>query len=176
MLIWYGAGAVAAIAIAWLAALVHASGHAPIGLISLVVGVALGAVLGKIAATQRVAGRKRLIIGTILLAIRRRLGRAHLALPRFPPTMARGAEKSPQVAIFRPESPWSPREFFLNEATPQRTAVWCIDALVIIASAVGTVVVLSRSPSPPASNPQPLHQWPSSEPASTSWNACGSRR
>ena len=56
MLIWYGAGAVAAIAIAWLAALVHASGHAPIGLVSLVVGIALGVVLAKIAATQRVTG------------------------------------------------------------------------------------------------------------------------
>jgi len=41
MLIWYGAGAVAAIVIAWLAALVHASGHAPIVLVSLAVGVVI---------------------------------------------------------------------------------------------------------------------------------------
>ncbi len=69
MLIWYGAGAVAAMVIAWLAALVHASGHAPVGLISLVVGAALGAILAKIAASQRIAGRKRLILGTVMLAI-----------------------------------------------------------------------------------------------------------
>jgi hypothetical protein len=155
MLIWYGAGSVAAIAIAWLAALVHASGHAPLGLVSLAVGIALGVVLRKIAATQQLNGRRQLIIGTLLLAIVAVLAEHTWLYLDFRRQWQEARQKSPQVAIFRPESPWSPREFFLNEATPQRTAVWCIDALVTIASAVGTVVALSRNPSPQPPAPSP---------------------
>jgi ABC-type uncharacterized transport system permease subunit len=155
MLIWYGAGAVAAIAIAWLAALVHASGHAPIGLISLAVGIALGAVLKKIAASQRVTSRRQLIIGTLLLAIVAVLAEHTWLYLDFRRQWQEARDKSPQVAIFRSKSPWSPKEFFLNEATPQRTAVWCIDALVVIASAVGTVVALSKTPSPEPPVPSP---------------------
>jgi hypothetical protein len=155
MLIWYGAGAVAAIAIARLAALVHASGHAPIGLVSLAVGTALGATLIAIAATQRVAGFRRLIIGTLLLAMLAVLAEHAWLYLDFRRQWQEAREKSPQVAIFRPESPWSPREFFLNEATSQRIALWCIDALITIASAVGTIAALSRNPSPqtPATSP-----------------------
>jgi hypothetical protein len=155
MLIWYGAGAVAAIAIAWLAALVHASGHAPLGVVSLAVGISLGIVLKKIAVTQRVTCRRRLIIGTLLLAIVAVLAEHTWLYLDFRRQWQEAREKSPQVAIFRSESPWSPKEFFLNEATPQRTAVWCIDALVIIASSVGTVVVLSKNPNPETPTPSP---------------------
>ena len=70
MFIWYGAGALAAIAIAWLAALVHASGHAPIGLVSLAVGIAIGFAIVKITTALQVAKHRRnLIIGAILFAI-----------------------------------------------------------------------------------------------------------
>jgi hypothetical protein len=155
MLIWYGAGAVAVIVIAWLAALVHASGHAPIGLISLAVGIGLGAILSKIAATLRVAGRKRLIIGTIFLATVAVLAEHTWLYLDFRRQWHEAREKSPQVAVFRPESPWSPREYFTIEATPNRAALWCLDAAIIIASAVGTVIALSKnsSPQPPVPSP-----------------------
>jgi hypothetical protein len=156
MLIWYGAGAVAAVAIAWLAALVHASGHAPIGVVSLVVGIALGTTLVKIAASSRVAkSRRHLIVGTILLAIVAVLAEHTWLYLDFRRQWQEAREKSPQVAIFRPESPWAPREFFANEATPQRTAFWCIDAVLIIAGAVGTVAVGSRKPGPQSPAPSP---------------------
>jgi hypothetical protein len=155
MLIWYGAGAVAAIAIAWLAALVHASGHAPLGLISLAVGIALGAVLKQIAATQQVTGRRRLIIGTLLLAIVAVLAEHTWLYLDFRRQWQEAREKSPQLAVFRPETPWSPREYFTIEATPEHTALWCADAAIIVASAVGTVFVFSKNPTPhsPAPNP-----------------------
>jgi hypothetical protein len=153
MLIWYGAGAIAAIAIAWIAALVHASGHAPVGLISLVVGIALGATLRKIAGTLRVPdARRHLLIGTILLAIVAVLAEHAWLYLDFRRQWQAAREKSPQVAIFRPESPWSPREFFINEATPQLITVWCIDAAIIIVSAAVTLAVLSR-PSAPSLKP-----------------------
>jgi hypothetical protein len=155
MLIWYGAGALAAIVIAWLAALVHAAGHAPIGLVSLAVGVALGAVLAKIAATQRIVGAKRLIVGTILLAILAVIAEHTWLYLDFRRQWREAREKSPQVAVFRPESPWSPREYFAIEATPEHAALWCVDAAIIVATAVGTVVALSknRRSQPPAPNP-----------------------
>jgi hypothetical protein len=155
MLIWYGAGTVAAIVIAWLAALVHASGHAPIGLVSLAVGVALGAVLAKIAAIQWVVGAKRLIVGTILLAILAVIAEHTWLYLDFRRQWHEAREKSPQMAMFRPESPWSPREYFAIEATPEHAALWCVDAIVILAGAVGTVVVMPKivSPQSPALKP-----------------------
>ena len=152
MLIWYGAGAVAAIVIAWLAALVHASGHAPIGLVSLAVGIALGASLAKLAAIQRVTCKKRLIVGTIVLAILAILAEHTWLYLDFRRQWHEAREKSPQVAIFRPESPWSPREFLENEATPQLITVWFVDAVIIIFSAATTIAVLSR-PSAPSLKP-----------------------
>jgi hypothetical protein len=154
MLIWYGAGTVAAIVIAWLAALVHASGHAPIGLISLAVGIALGAMLTKIAVTQRIVVAKHLIIGTILLAMLAVIAEHTWLYLDFRRQWQQAREKSPQMAMFRPESPWSPREYFAIEATPEQAAFWCVDAIVILAGAVGTVVALSKTPSPqPGPNP-----------------------
>jgi hypothetical protein len=154
MLIWYGAGTVAAIVIAWLAALVHASGHAPIGLVPLAVGSGLGATLIAITSAQRIANRRRLIVGTILLAIVMALAEHTWLYLDFRRQWHEAREKSPQVAVFRPESPWSPRQYFTIEATPERTLLWCVDAAIILASAVGTVVAFSRNPSPqpPAPN------------------------
>ena len=111
--------------IAWLAALVHASGHAPIGLVSLAVGIGLGAILDRIAAAQRVAGRRRLIIGTILLAIVTVLAEHTWLYLDFRRQWHESREKSPQVAMFRPESPWSPREYFAHrgDAAARRVLV-----------------------------------------------------
>jgi hypothetical protein len=155
MLIWYGAGAIAAIVIAWLAALVHASGHAPIGLISLAVGIGLGAILSKIAASMRIAGRKRLIIGTILLATVAVIAEHTWLYLDFRRQWHEARSKSPQVAMFRPESPWSPREYFKIEATPTHAALWCVDATIIVTSAVGIIIVFSKNPSPQPPFPSP---------------------
>src|SRR3954467_11419779 len=155
MLIWYGAGTVAAVVIAWLAALVHASGHAPIGLVPLAVGTGLGATLIAIAIAQRIANRRGLIVGTILLAIVAVLAEHTWLYLDFRRQWHEAREKSPHVAVFRPESPWSPREYFTVEATPERTLLWCVDAAITVASAVVTIVVSSirRSPQPPVPNP-----------------------
>jgi hypothetical protein len=155
MLIWYGAGTVAAIVIAWLAALVHASGHAPIGLVPLAVGIALGASLIAIAAAQQLADRRRLIIETLLLAIVAIMAEHTWLYLDFRRQWHEARERSPQVAVFRPESPWSPREYFTIEATPQRTLLWSVDAAITVASAVGTIIALSKpsNPQPPAPSP-----------------------
>src|SRR5262249_36095664 len=50
----------------------------------------------------------------------------------------------PQVAMFRPEEPWSPAEYFRGEATPGRLVLWSVDAVVLVLSAVVTVLVWRR--------------------------------
>src|SRR5687768_12228756 len=69
ILIWYLAGAIAAISVAWLAAKLNIAGVAPIGILSLAVGALLGAVLGGIATLTHVTCRKQLVVGAIVLSI-----------------------------------------------------------------------------------------------------------
>ena len=154
MLIWYGASTVAAIAIAWLASLVHASGSAPVGLTSLAVGIGLGVALSRIAAAAPMRpARRHLIIGAILLAIVTIIAEHTWLYLDFRRQWSKAREQA-QVAIFRPESPWSLREFFANQATSEQITVWCVDAAVILTSTLGTVVFLTGKPTsdPPASN------------------------
>jgi hypothetical protein len=144
MLRWYAAGLVAAIALAWLAAMVHASGRAPVGLTSIAIGTMLGAILPAIAATLRVAGRKRLIAGATLLSLVTVLAQHAWLYRDFRRQWHKAWVDSPQVAMFRPEAPWSPAEYFTRELTIQNALLWTIDAALITASAVGTVYLLKR--------------------------------
>ena len=52
--------------------------------------------------------------------------------------------KSPQLAMFRPETPWSAREYFAHEATPQQLILWSIDGAIITAATVATVTYANR--------------------------------
>jgi hypothetical protein len=148
MVIWYAVGAMAAIAIAWLAAVLHIAGRAPIGIISLAVGISLGALLSALAASQWLACRRRLIAGTILLAIVAIVAEHAWLYRDFRRQWHEARAKSPEAALFRPESPWSPREYFTNELTPRRAALWCLDGALIIAATVGTALILNQSRQP----------------------------
>ena len=150
MLIWYGAGAVAAIFVAWFAALIHASGHAPIGLVSLGVGATHGVILAKLAATLQVAGRRRLLIGAIVLAVVGVLAEHTWLYLDFRRQWHADQLKTPQVAIFRSDTPWSPQQYFAHELTPGQGALWCLDATIIIGTAVVTVLTLRREPPAPS--------------------------
>jgi hypothetical protein len=149
MLIWSVAGAVAAIAIGWLASLIHASGHAPIGLVSLAVGVLLGAILAKLAASQEITSQRRLVIGSVVFAIVTTLAEHTWLYVDFCRQWKASREKSPQVAMFRPETPPSPREYVANEWSPQTAAIWSLDAALIVASAVLTMRLLYPTPKIP---------------------------
>jgi hypothetical protein len=52
--------------------------------------------------------------------------------------------KSPEVALFRPEAPWSPAEYFARELSAGRAPLWALDAVLVIAAAVTVVVVARR--------------------------------
>ena len=126
---------------AWLASLVHASGHAPIGLTSIGAGIALGVTLTAIAATLRVAGNRRLLISTIVFAIFMVFAEHAWLYLDFRRQWHDESAKSIQVAIFQRE-PSSPAEYFAHELTPQRATLWAVDAVIIVAGAVGTVFAL----------------------------------
>ena len=144
MLIWYAAGLIAAIAVGWLAAAIHLTGRAPIGLLAIGVGAALGTILHTIATTQRVAGRTRLFVATILLALTTVLAQHAWLYHDFRQQWHQARIESADVAMFRPEDPWSPREYFARELTPQRAALWCLDAAIITSATVVTVALLDR--------------------------------
>jgi hypothetical protein len=145
LLSWYLGGAIAAIAVGWLAAQVHASGHAPIGLTSLGVGALLGALLIALAATVGIVGGRQLALSAVLFA-GITIAAEHAWLYRDFRGQWQEARKSPAVAIFRSEAfhaekPPSPREYFEHEFNGP---LWSLDAAFIAITAVGTVIVLQR--------------------------------
>jgi hypothetical protein len=140
----YTFGMIAAVAIAWLAATIHRSNHAPVGLVSIGVGAALGASLASIAATLHIADRKSLIPAALVLALATIIAQHAWLYADFRRQWHDARENSPHVAMFRDEAPWSPREYIAREATPQRIALWCVDAALIVASACGTIWVIGN--------------------------------
>jgi hypothetical protein len=145
---WYVGGMVAAIAVGWIAALCHSYGIAPVGIISIVIGLLLGTALSTLAAIQRIAGARKLVIGTTLLALLTVVAQHAWLYHDFRRQWHDERAKSPQVAMFRPEEPWSPQEFFAHEATPKRVTLWLVDAALIIGTAVTVVLIRQRTSSP----------------------------
>jgi hypothetical protein len=137
---FYTFGLIAAVAIAWLAAFIHRSGHAPLGLTSAGVGFALATV----AATLRLGDRRRVLIGTFVLAAIVVIAQHAWLYENFRREWREARQNSPQAAMFRDESPWTPWEYMKHEATPRRVALWCIDAVLITVSAVTTVWMITR--------------------------------
>ncbi len=143
---WFLGGVAAGAAIGWIAARCHASGIAPVGLVSLGAGLALGYVLSKLAAATGMAVSKRLLLGVAAFALvavfvehawlywdfRRQWQEARLA--------------NPQVALFREAEPWTPAEYLWREVSTARIGLWCVDAALVVAGAVG-VVFLRRGAS-----------------------------
>lgn len=142
LLIWFGAGAVAAVAVAWIAARIHLSGNAPVGLTSLAIGAMLGAALSYLAATLRVVGQFPLLLGTLLLAIVL-IAAEHAWLYRdFRGQWREAREKSAAVAMFRDENPPSPQVYFSREFNGP---LWTFDALAIVGAAATVVFFWQRN-------------------------------
>jgi hypothetical protein len=164
LFVWYAGGMLAAVAIGWFAARLHAAGIAPVGLMSLLVGAMLGAALAalaasqltasdpaasqlaasQLAASQRLAGSCPLVIGTILLALVTILAEHAWLYRDFRRQWQDARAESPEVALFRPEQPWSPHEYFAWELSSGRAALWALDAVLVIAAAVTVVIVVVR--------------------------------
>ena len=139
---WYAGGAVAAVAISYFVARFNLWGIAPVGLLSIAVGCGLGGTLGGLAAFTGVWCRARLILGTIVLAMVTVLAEHAWLYRDFRRQWHEARSNSAEVALFRPETPWSPVEYFTREASNGRVLLWALDAAIVIAAAVTTIVVV----------------------------------
>lgn len=142
---WYVSGVLLAAAVGWLAAVCHLAGWSPVGLVSLSVGVGLGLGAAKLAAMFGVASRKRLIAGAILFALVAIFAEHAWLYQDFRRQWRETRDANPKVALFRPESPWSPAEYVRHEATGPRVALWCVDAVFIVGGTVGTLMLRRRT-------------------------------
>lgn len=136
LLKWFLAGVAAAVAVGWLAARIHASGHAPVGLVSIGVGVLLGVILNRLAAAWQICGSRKLLLFAGFVAIAAVLSEHAWLYQDFRGQWKESRAKSATVAMFRAESPPSPREYFAHEWQP---ILWLTDAGLIVAATVGTV-------------------------------------
>jgi hypothetical protein len=153
MIIWYVFGFAMAGTIGWLASMVHASGQAPLGLTSLVFGSILGATMSGIAASLEITETRRLVIGTILIAMFTVLAEHTWLYLDFLRQWQQAIAARPQAALFRPAPP-SAAEYFSHELTPKSAALWFFDMLLIVANATGAVFVLQRKLLISNANPQ----------------------
>lgn len=135
---WFCAGTTAAVTVGWLAAKIHASGHAPVGLVSLGVGVLLGYLLYRLAAMLRIAGSRFLLLSTVLFAVATVLSEHAWLYQDFRRQWSESRKKSAAVAMFRSETPPLPWEYFSHEWQP---VLWLTDAALLAAAATGTVYV-----------------------------------
>lgn len=142
LLLWLASGAIAACVVSWIAAQFHLSGHAPVGLISAGVGILLGLALVWLAGLTGIHCPKRLVVGTLLIAVLTVVGEHAWLYRDFRRQWQEAREKSATVAMFRAETPPGPDVYFAHEANP---GLWITDGVIIMAAAVGTVMMLRRS-------------------------------
>jgi hypothetical protein len=145
-------GGVAAVALGWIAAKLNIAGFAPVGLLPVAIGIALGAVVHWLARAAGATRTKWLILTSVVLAILTVLAEHAWLYRDFCRQWRESRASHAQVAMFRSEAPWSPLEYFANEATPSRVALWCVDAALVVAGSVATVS-LRRRRSPTALGP-----------------------
>lgn len=141
---WYAGGLAAAVVIGWLAAMLHLMGIAPVGILSLGVGAALGAAAGGWAIRRRMTCPTRLVIGTLVMACITVLVEHAWLYREFCRQWQTARANSAEVAMFRPEAPWSPSEYFTREATSGRIMYWVLDATLIAAAGVATAIAVRR--------------------------------
>jgi hypothetical protein len=154
-------GCIVAVAVAKIGAALHRSGNAPVGLLSIGVGVALGGALAVIAATSSIGSTKHLLLATLVIAMLTAFTEHAWMYSDFRRQWREARERSPQVAMFRSERPWSVSEYFSREATPQRIAIWITDLALIASSATATVwLVRRRTGANSASPPTPKSKSP----------------
>jgi hypothetical protein len=134
----------AAVVVGLIAARFHRSGIAPVGLLSIAVGCMLGAVLGWLAKFFAVNCRTRLVLGTLALAAVTILAEHAWLYHDFRRQWHEARANSAEVALFRPETPWSPAEYFAREASEGRWALWLSDAAIITAAAIAATLMVQR--------------------------------
>lgn len=142
------AGAFVAVAVGWIAARLNVAGISPVGLLPMAIGVSVGSAVFWLSMKCGISSGARLLVAAGLFAFLTVLAEHAWLYRDFCRQWREARASQPQVAMFRPEAPWSPAEYFKQEATSKRLALWCIDAFVLVLSAVVTVFVWRRRSDP----------------------------
>jgi hypothetical protein len=142
LLMWLATGTIAAGIAGWIAAQIHLTGHAPVGLVSAGAGALLGFALAWLAVLAGIRCKRQLAIGTLLLATLAVVAEHAWLYRDFRRQWEEAREKSTTVAMFRSERPPGPDMYFAHEWNP---ALWISDGAIIIVAAVGTVILLRRN-------------------------------
>jgi hypothetical protein len=100
--------------------------------------------IGWLAAFNNGRCRVRLMIETIVLAAVAVLAEHAWLYIDFRRQWHEARANSAEIAMFRPETPWSPVEYFTREASEGRWALWLTDAAIITAAAVLTSLIAFR--------------------------------
>jgi hypothetical protein len=137
-------GAIAAVVLGWAAAKLNVAGYAPVGLLPLTIGVMLGMVLTRAAsiASADAIYRKFLVVAAIGCALLAVLAEHTWLYLDFCRQWRDARAEQANVAMFRPETPWSPAEYLHHEAMPGRVALWCIDAMLVIGATVAAMMMM----------------------------------
>lgn len=139
---WYFGGIATGAAVGWLAALCHSRGWAPVGLLPLAVGIVSGFALSRLAAAGGVCCLKRLVLGALICALAAIVIEHTWLYLDFRRQWAEARATDANVALFRPETPWSPAEYFRHEFAAGRLTLWSVDGALTIAATVGAVLAL----------------------------------
>jgi hypothetical protein len=142
LLLWLASGVIAACVVSWIAAQIHLSGHAPVGLVSAGAGVLVGFALAWLAGAAGIHCKWRLVIGTLLISALTIAAEHAWLYHDFRRQWMEAREKSTTIAMFRSESPPGPDVYFAHEWNP---ALWIADGAIITVSSLGTVILLRRS-------------------------------
>jgi hypothetical protein len=155
---WFVVGLIGAVVVGWISAKIHASGHAPVGLTSFGIGALLGVMASVLAAKSSVEGTRALLLGTLLFAAVAILSEHAWLYHDFRGQWQEARASNAAVAMFREETPPSPRAYFAHEWRP---VLWITDAALIVATSLCVVVfkrsaVSGKSASRPTPNPRNL--------------------
>jgi hypothetical protein len=132
-------GLAASVGIGWPVAQLHSHGFAPVILLPLAAGLALGFALRKLARALRISHRHA-VAGALLFALLAIFAEHTWLYRDFRRQWQAERAANAQVAMFRPAEPWSPAKYFQHEASPTRTMLWGLDAALLVA---GTVIVVA---------------------------------
>jgi hypothetical protein len=146
-------GLVAAVVVGWIAARLNVAGFAPVALLPMAIGVALGGAVVSLSTQCGMPGGARLFVAAGLVAILTVVAEHAWLYRDFCRQWREARASQAQVAMFRAEQPWSPGEYIREEATPGRVALWCVDAAVLVLSTVVTVLVWRRRRDPHLGGP-----------------------
>jgi hypothetical protein len=140
-------GAAVAVALGWGSAMLHVAGKAPVGLLSLGVGVVLGLLLVALAVLTSTPSRRTLIVAAVLLAILTAVAEHGWLYQAYRQKWRQNRVEQPAAAFFRPDdAPLSLTGYIQRELnySPGQWKFWLLDAGLILCGAAGVVLVRDR--------------------------------